>query len=91
VRIYCVSSYVQPTRCGPPALELGKVLTSPRPNDFLCYEPFAEVSREACGKETTSKDLGVERIILKWIFEKWDGEAWTGLIWLTIGTDVGLL
>jgi len=37
------------------------------------------------------EDLGVDGIVLKWIFRKWDGEAWTGLIWLRIGTGAGLL
>jgi hypothetical protein len=35
------------------------------------------------------ENLGVNGIILKWIFRKWGG-AWTGLIWLRIGTAGGL-
>ena len=37
------------------------------------------------------EDLGVEGMILKWIFKKRDGEAWTGLIWLRIETRDVLL
>jgi hypothetical protein len=32
------------------------------------------------------EDLGIESIMLKWIFKKGDGEAWTGCVWLRIGT-----
>jgi hypothetical protein len=37
------------------------------------------------------EDLGVDGMILKWIFKKRDGEAWTGLIWLRIETRDVLL
>jgi hypothetical protein len=37
------------------------------------------------------EDLGIDGIMLKWIFKKmWDG-GWTGLIWLRIATGNGLL
>ena len=36
------------------------------------------------------EDLGVNRIILKWVLKKQVGRAWTGLIWLRRGTDGGL-
>jgi len=26
------------------------------------------------------EDLGVDSIMLKWIFNKYDGEAWTGFV-----------
>jgi len=32
------------------------------------------------------EDLGIDGMILKWIFRKWNGEAWTGLLWLRIVT-----
>jgi len=32
------------------------------------------------------EDLGIDNIMLKWIFKKCDGEAWTGLVWLRIWT-----
>jgi hypothetical protein len=32
------------------------------------------------------EDLGVDSIMLKWIFKKYDGKAWTGLVWLRIRT-----
>jgi len=35
------------------------------------------------------EDLGVDRVILRWIFRKWDVGLWTGLIWLRIGTGGG--
>jgi len=31
------------------------------------------------------QDLGVDGIILKWMFEKRDEEAWIGFFWLRIG------
>jgi len=37
------------------------------------------------------EDLGINGIILKWMFKKWEGEAWTGLLWLKIGTGCGHL
>ena len=32
------------------------------------------------------EDLGVNRIILKWIFKKYGEEAYNGLLWLRTGT-----
>jgi hypothetical protein len=37
------------------------------------------------------EDLGVDGIILNWIFKWSDGEAWTALLWLRIGTGGGVL
>jgi hypothetical protein len=37
------------------------------------------------------KDLGIEGIILNWIFKKLDGEVWTGVPWLRTGTGGGRL
>ena len=37
------------------------------------------------------RDLGVDRIILRWIFGKWGVAVWTGLIWLMMGTVGGRL
>jgi hypothetical protein len=36
-------------------------------------------------------DLGVDGIILRWIFRKWDVGEWTGSLWLRIGTGCGHL
>jgi len=36
-------------------------------------------------------NLGVEGIILKWIFKQSEGERGTGLIWFRIGTGGGRL
>jgi hypothetical protein len=36
-------------------------------------------------------NLGVEGIILKWMFKKYEGEIGTGLIWFRIGTGGGRL
>jgi hypothetical protein len=37
------------------------------------------------------EDIGVWRIILKWILKKWGGRVWTGFIQFMIGTGCGLL
>ena len=34
------------------------------------------------------EDLGVDRIILKWILKKWNGEAWPGLLWRALVNEV---
>ena len=36
-------------------------------------------------------NLGVEGIILKWMFKKYEGEIGIGLIWFRIGTGGGRL
>jgi hypothetical protein len=38
-----------------------------------------------------SEDLGIDRIILKWILRKCDGSVWTRFIWLSIWASRGLL
>jgi hypothetical protein len=37
------------------------------------------------------EDLGIDRIVLKWIFKQWDRDPLTELFWLKIGAGVGHL
>jgi hypothetical protein len=32
------------------------------------------------------ENLGVDNIMLKWIFNKYNGEAWAGFVWLRTRT-----
>jgi hypothetical protein len=34
------------------------------------------------GRKIQRKDVGGDRIILKWILQKQDGRVWTGFKWL---------